>query len=378
MHIKQFKIASVRNLAAFSMECTPQFNWIYGKNGSGKSSLLEGLYLLSTGRSFRTKLPEDYIQKGQNSCFVSALIHADNNSPSLRLGLERRQNASIRLHMNEEPCHVLANWVKNLVLQLINTDSYHLLDGSPNARRSFLDWAMFHVEPSFFLHLQRYRRALKQRNAALKKHSAASDPWAHELFEMGTLISKARQDFLNNFMPTAFRSIEKLLNFRPDLLKLEYSCGWNKELGLDQAILRAKERDNILGYTSVGPHRADFQLFYDGIPVESLLSRGQMKLFITALYLARADFVANAIEKTPICLLDDFSSELDSEASLRLLEGLARQKCQVFITSIESPEGRLHQMLLGELGVECRMFHVEQGRVAVVAEQLLAEQVDAE
>lgn len=387
MYLKQLKLSSIRNLKPLTLEFSPDFNWIYGKNGSGKTSLLETIYLLATGRSFRSRHAVDFIQHQEKACVASGMVLSRTLSRTTRLGVERHASDGLRLRMNEEPFDTLSEWVKVLPVQLINVDSYLLLSGPPKLRRQFLDWPMFHVEHSFFSLLQRYRRALKQRNAALRTPLKASqrngvmeiELWNKELSEAGEGMTEMRKHFVSHFFPCFKEYLDVFLNVGD--IKLEFQQGWNENLTLSDALGRSVERDFALGYTSVGPHRADFEFAFNGTSVETMLSRGQLKLFISALYLARSAFVANAIERAPVCLLDDLSSELDKEASTRLLNGLIMQNAQIFATGIE--KSTVFEIISDSLGGEgeggeigengllhvsihksnIKMFHVEHGTI---------------
>lgn len=367
MYLNQLKLSFVRNLEKASLDFSPHFNWIYGKNGSGKTSLLESIYLLSTGRSFKTRYAPEFIQKGQVACITSGTVSGYDNTRIVRLGIERHATEGLRLRVNEQPFDTLAEWVKLLPIQLINVDSYQLLNGPPKPRRQFLDWPMFHVEHSFFLHLQRYRRALKQRNAALRgsvqqRKRPLIELWDSELAEAGEAITAARQRFVQDFNPLFVEYLNQLLGV--DDIIFDFKRGWHEERSLAQALSATFERDLALGYTSQGPHRADFRCYsLDKTAVETKLSRGQLKLFISALYLARSAYVRQMTTCSPVCLLDDLCSELDKEASYRLLQGLWGQRSQIFITSID--KDLVLEGVTG-LGVDHKMFHVEHGNITGV------------
>lgn len=367
MYLKQLKLSTFRNLHSTTLDFCDQFNWIFGKNGSGKTSLLETIYLLSTGRSFRTRYAGEFIQEGESTCVAFGSVLAKNGSQSTRLGIERHRSEGLRLRMNEQPFDTLSEWVKILPLQLINIDSYQLLNGPPKPRRQFLDWAMFHVEHSYFSHLQRYRRALKQRNAALKTRDRRniSDvlAWNPELIEAGEAITALRRQFVEAFSPIFKDYLTQFFTkgMSLDEVRLNFSPGWNEKFDLSTAFTTSLERDIAFGYTSIGPHRADICFLQGNIPVETRLSRGQLKMFISALYLARSGFVSRVAGRAPVCLVDDLCSELDREASIRLLTGLLAQKAQVFTTSIDKDIVLDHISAME--GLEFRMFHVEHGLI---------------
>lgn len=363
MFLKQLKLSAVRNLNPLTLTFSPNLNVFVGKNGSGKTSFLESIYLLATGRSFRTRDPHTYIQWGESFCSATGLL-STNKEPSVRLGMLRKQNGQITLKMNEEIVTLLGDWLKLLPVYILNIDSYQLLSASSKMRRQFLDWALFHVEQTYYPQLRRYQRVLKQRNMALKQAQksqaiASIRAWDPELIEAGEWITEARQRFLQDFYPILLAYQADFLKIDPlKGLRLETNLGWQAGISLKEALDQAFGRDRVLGYTTVGPHRADFRFFSETLALESILSRGQLKLFVSGLFLARNALVTQMKGATPICMLDDLASELDETAVSHLLQGLKRQNAQIFMTSI-TPQA-LKEVFTKK---EIKWFHVEQGHI---------------
>jgi len=235
-------------------------------------------------------------------------------------------------------------------------DVFKLLQAGAEERRKFLDWGVFHVEPRFGQVCQRYQRLLKQRNAGLKQ---ALGPqlvaWDHELAEMGEELACYRQNYLQSLNPYLASVQAKLL---PGALPIEvrYEAGWNTALSLAQALQNVLRQDSRYGYTTVGPHRADIAMTLEGFPVGQVLSRGQQKLWIAALYLAQAEHLAAVHGKRCLYLLDDLTSELDAQNQQRLLSLLDEQGHQVLLTGVTAKDWQ--DFIPKE---RRRMFHVEQG-----------------
>lgn len=361
MYLSQINIYSLRNLQDVSLCFSPQFNIFWGKNGSGKTSLLESVYILTCGRSFRTSNAENYINFKASICTIAGQAYSTPSNAHCRFGIERDRKKGVQMRINEEPCYSLAQLAKIVPLQLINTESYQLLDLPPKFRRQFLDWGAFHVEPSFFPFWARYNRALKQRNAALKRvkleGEAAVYSWDKELIEAGEHIHQCRQMFFKAFYPYFSQYINEFLKL--ETLRAEYFPGWNDKKSFKDALRETRERDLAWGYTTVGPHRADIQFFLSDSAVESVLSRGQLKLFVCALFLGRGEWLKEKTGQKAVFLLDDIASELDEHAIFRLLEGLKQLGGQVLLTAIEKPsvEAWFENKAL------FKMFHVEQGLI---------------
>ncbi|MFZ0219151.1 MAG: DNA replication/repair protein RecF [Candidatus Aquirickettsiella sp.] len=354
MQLVRLKANYFRNLTELDLEFSPGFNFIYGPNGSGKSSLLEAIYFLSLGRSFRSSLASRAIQydaKGFN--LFSAIL----GSCPITLGLEkiRQGKTKIKIGNNTNSVSELA---KLLPLQLINPNSYQLLSGGPRARRQFIDWGVFHVEPQFFKFWQRFQQVLKQRNAALQQQVPMNQIkiWDLELIEAANEITILREKYLQQLTPLITELIKKLLTLQG--LSIDFYQGWDKTLHFDSILISSIERDYKLAYTQFGPHRADLLIKLNGNPVHEVLSRGEQKLLTCALQLAQGILLKKITEKSCIYLFDDLFSELDPVKQNMLIQLLNNLEAQVFITAIE--ETLINELEASVLG---KIFQVEQGKI---------------
>lgn len=365
MQLNSINISGLRNLHAVNLDFSPHFNIFCGENGGGKTSLLEAIHVLATGRSFRAHQPRQIITFGESACTLSGIVSSREKNSAInpiRIGVERHQTGGIKMRLADQDCHSVALLAKTLPIQLINSDSYEILEASPQFRRQFLDWAMFHVEHSFYTTWQRFKRALQQRNAALKTSKLYSADsvrvWDKEFIEMGEMINLQRKAMLVELTPLFVELIGKLLGF-DKAVTIQYQSGWNIEYGLEEALIRSWERDQAWGYTTLGPQRADLDFMIDGVPAKTVLSRGQSKLFICALLMARAILLYKREGRRCVFLIDDLNSELDEGASRHLVEALRNLGGQVLITGIE---GAPLAKLLGSKDVA--MYGVKNGRIA--------------
>jgi DNA replication and repair protein RecF len=218
---------------------------------------------------------------------------------------------------------------------------------------------LFHVEPSFLPLWRRYARALKQRNALLKSGAAGPqlDAWDQELAEAGEPITRHRQQYLDQLQARLMMVAEDLV---PGLGRssIDFHPGWRRnELSLADALLLARDRDRSAGYTTVGPHRADWRIGYTAHPNQEALSRGQAKLTALSALLAQAEDYAERRGEWPAVALDDLSSELDRPHQRRVLRRLLASGAQVFVTGTEVPAA------LETLATPLALFHVEHGRI---------------
>jgi DNA replication and repair protein RecF len=370
MKLSHITLHQFRNLKETTFSLSPHFNVFTGKNGSGKTSLLEGVHLLTTGRSFRSSHAEEFIAHSAASCILSGQLQPNDPGENLlRLGIQRDRTGGGIIRVNEKTCSTRAELAKLVPVQVLTTESYQLLHLGSKARRDFLDWALFHVEHSFHSVWVKYSRALKQRNAALKRVKIEGEEavraWDAELIEAGDQLDAQRKAVFKSFIPFFLEYLDEFLpNFLPSTqLRIEYKPGWMQALSMDtsleEALNRGFSKDIHVGHTTTGPHRADLAFSLNDTPVEAQFSRGQLKLFVCALMLARSAWLLDKTGRHSLFLLDDLPSELDVEASRRLLEGLKKQGGQVWITAIEAQEWAEE----GLKGEDVKMFHVEHGEI---------------
>lgn len=357
MVIQRLRLASVRRFAEVELEPAAGFNLLHGQNGSGKTSVLEALHLLAHGRSFRGRVRDGLIREGEPALEVFAEWQAAGGRVR-RAGL-RHAGGSWQARLDGQSVGHLGELCQALAVVTFEPGSHALVDGASEARRRYLDWGLFHVEPGFLQEWRRYARALKQRNTLLRAgHSLGQlDAWEHELANAGEALHGFREAHVARLAPVFAATLARLL---PDAghATLALQPGWRRqELPLADALLLARERDLAQGYTSVGPHRAGLRLEMDGLHSDRL-SRGQAKLTALALLLAQATHLAEVDGRWPVLQLDDLASELDHRHQTLLLEWLAGTGAQVFVTGTEIPAA------IAELGIPARMFHVEHGTVA--------------
>jgi DNA replication and repair protein RecF len=356
MRLTRLHIHHVRNLNKIAFIPHPHFNIFLGENGSGKTSLLEAIYLLALGRSFRSRQVQSIIahQKNELACYGEVFDQHDLKIP---LGIEKNRQGEVKCKVGGEPCERLSLFAQQLPLQLITPETFKLLIEGPQERRRFLDWGVFHVEPSFSELCQRYQRLLKQRNAALKQSRGKSlQVWDKEFIAVGEKITALRQSYLVSLLPFADKATQDLLPLLP--IHFEYEQGWSPTCSLEEALGDALGQDARLGYTSVGPHRAEINVTMEKFAAHQVLSRGQQKLLICALHLAQAQQLYASQGRKCLFLIDDLASELDNTNRQRLLARIATQNHQLFLTGVDAGGW---QGVCEQYGGE--MFHVEQGSV---------------
>jgi len=356
--LSRLKLNDFRNLKSVELQFQPGFNLVYGPNGSGKTSLLEAIYVLSTGRSFRTTRLDPLIASDGTHFVIFAEVEDD--ASSHKLGLKRSANVAPLLRFNEQTQNSWSDVAVCLPLQLINSDSFSILEGGGKTRRRFLDWALFHVEHSYLMQWRAYRRVVSQRNILLKQKPAnlnkLLDSWDVQLSELGEHIHQQRLGLLQKYLPELNKMTNKFLNGID--VEFDYKRGWAEDLSLMEALISSRSRDLRYGATLNGPHRGDFSLKVDRYLATDALSRGQTKMLIFALKFAMGEIVKTS--SSPIYLIDDLASELDAANCARVTEHLYASKDQCMFTAITDDALQAVFDLTDSSG----KFHVEHGKIA--------------
>ncbi len=356
--LNTLNIQDFRNLKHVEIKFHSRFNFFYGTNGSGKSSLLEAIYHLAYGKSYRNHLKARIIRHQQKNFLLFANFSTGKNSElSYRVGIEKSLEIETVVRLNNQNLPNVIELAYLLPVQLINPNSFEIIEEGPSARRKFLDWGVFHVEPCFYQAWQKYARCLKQRNSSLKLRysKAICQSWDEELVQHGEILTQHRQKQLAQLEPIFCTILKKLAFQDTDTLKINFSSGWTKDESFQTALSQGFDSDYHRGTTQKGPHRADIQLTVNGIACEDVLSRGQEKLMVTALQIAQAISVAEQTDNVPIYLIDDLSSELDQAKRQVLFELLNGIPGQFMITATGKESFPLDLIEQGSL------FHVEQG-----------------
>jgi DNA replication and repair protein RecF len=328
-------------------------NLISGANASGKTSLLEAMFMLGRGRSFRTARSEMLIRHGAGAFTLAAKVREGGRAQPLGMRFVRE---GMKARYSGRPVQGLAELAQILPVQAIDPEVHRLIEGGPQERRRFLDWGVFHVEPTFVDHWRRYQRALKQRNAALKAgHSAAAvRAWDPELLESGEAVAAYRSRYVSALGPHLAAVGQRLLN---GSLEVQLQQGWAAERTLQEAMESSWARDRERGLTHVGPHRADLLVRFGQAAARDRISRGQQKLAAAALLLGQLRCDAEQGSAVAALLVDDPAAELDAANLERLLGEIVTLPAQLFISALD-PENRA----LADLP-DGHRFHVEHGSV---------------
>jgi len=347
--VAELRLQNLRCLVGATLQLHPRINLVTGDNGAGKTTLLEAIYLLGRGRSFRTRQTEQLIRYGEPQMGVAGSLRLHDREHRLSVRCDR--SSGVVAGIDGRSVESLAELAALFPVQVIDPGIHRLIEEGPATRRRWLDWAMFHVEPQFLDQWRCYRRALRQRNAALRTGGEA-DLWNSELARYGESLTAARERLVEALEPIWAQTLSAL-GAVPATLR--FYRGWSGSVPLEESLLRHQERDRERGSTLLGPHHFDVWLRVEGRPARDAVSRGQQKLLGAAMALSMARLLAERLEQTPALLLDDPAAELDAPHTLALLDLASALGGQQIVTALRAP--------LPPLGVPDRVFHVERGEV---------------
>ena len=353
MRLESLTVRQVRNLTNIQIKPSKEVNIIYGDNAAGKTAVLESIYLLSKARSFRTPHIKEVIQHKQEELIVSGVITNRNKKP-VNTGI-RKSYKETKIRHNGEHVKAVSEQAKNVIVQTAIPDNSKILTGTPKDRRKWIDWAMFHVEQNYLQVWHSYHHGLRNRNALLRRSAREDEFFVWE--NMMATTAEMLGDMWQKYLACLQQYYQQVAG--------EHSCGAvvfgikkenTKTKGFLENLQASRKSDMKAGFTQQGPHKTDFEFKTEGKHVNTLFSRGQIKLFATMLAIAQAKLLKNEKEKTPIILADDLAAELDKKAVNMLLELLYKENMQLFITTTETAS-----IPMGNK--ETALFHVEQGRV---------------
>lgn len=334
------KIKNIRSHSEYSLIPDSKVTIITGLNGSGKTSLLESIYIALRGGSFRGSDME-ILRRGCEWWRVDLDLGQAKYTVKFHAQREQKRKEFI---IDSKMSHRLPAKSKYPVV-LFEPDDLRLVDGSPARRRKFLDTLISQLNPLYGTSLRRYERGLKQRNNLLKQGLKTGFVDEDELFawdvllaESGAFVIHQRQKYIE-IINTQINSIYKEVSRTNDTVYISYDPGY--EDAIQQRLMSelngARQRDRYIGSTSVGPHRHDMRITLNNFPASGIASRGEVRTILLALKFIEVAITEHVTGKKPIVLLDDVFSELDSIRQGLLSEYLKEN--QVFITSATSHAG---------------------------------------
>jgi DNA replication and repair protein RecF len=347
--LQRLSAENFRNVEPAETDFHPQANIVVGRNGQGKTNLLEAVYFLATTKSFRTNRIASVFRHDSLNVFVSGAVERDNLTRTLSVGLETGETKRRVLMINGEKV-TLPSYLGALSVFAYSSARLDVIRGTPEDRRRFLDRGIASIHPSYLEQLTRYTRVLKQRNALLAAHSLSTlDAWDNELMVAAAAVHRSRGAYAND-LSHVFREIVARHAYHVTNVELRYKPNLTDDIAkIRRHELRAK-------MSLAGPQRDLLELIIDGRSAAEVLSGGEQKMIVLFLKFAKLELFRRRHDEAPLFLLDDVDAELDLVILQDLLSNLP-VSTQVFATSAK--EAFLASLEAGPH----RRLTVENGRV---------------
>ncbi|XOV80046.1 MAG: DNA replication/repair protein RecF [Aestuariibacter sp.] len=384
MTISSIALVNFRNIRSAQLHLSPRINIFRGENGAGKTSVLEALYFSLTGKSFRTRSQSDYINRHPKDKFETK-VKLSFEHPALIDGVDV-SDLTVEVAKSQKSRNNIINNGLNTVSRFssltqgfpcfyFSPESLSFLSGDPLSRRSYIDWLLFHVEPSYRDTYLLYKRTHKNRNAILselKRNKTLSsdskhdylkqlDFWTEKFVSLNNTISQLRQDHLQVVFDGVLEITREKFNLCDLELDVSHYKGWS-DVDLTSMLKEQADSEMALGYSLSGIHKADILVSgTDGIKGKFVLSRGQTKLVTLAFVIAAVEYIRKSCGKAVVLMLDDVFSELDRLNSEKVSGIIAElQEHQILLTSAEQSLS-FTDVHLNSLQHQSKMFHVKHG-----------------
>lgn len=366
MVIEDLRISELRNIESIRFQASDKVNWIYGGNGAGKTSILEAVFFLARGRSFRGKKSGALVRKGQQMFNLEGLV---NTSQGRRTKIAcAKDSRTIRFRQDGVLVRSRRELMDSLQVRMVGENAQQLLEGDPRIRRLFLDWNLFHVEQSYGTLLHKYQRVQAQRGCWLRNGCVGRPVWDELYVSLAEEIARFREELFTELAVHCENLRKAFSVFRS--LSFRFRRGWGAGVSLASLLRSSRDMDQKRGFTFYGPGRADFFVESDGLT--GIRSRGQTKLLVLLLHVAAQEIWNKRTGMESVWLVDDLWSEMDQRSQDCALELLSPIKEQMFLTSVctDTALFRGYQSLPGA------MFHVEQGSLLSSGTDISANRCD--
>ncbi len=369
----RIKTEGIRNLQPLAFTPGKKTSFFTGENGAGKTSILEAICLLSTGKSFRSLQTGNFINKEVSNGYAYGEWQDESNNTQ-KFGVRRTRNKTLEIHKNGEKQTTLEQINRCFALKVLTPDVFSSLSGTSEQRRNLIDWTLFHVEHTFRLNRKKYNHLLKQRNAILKQHKNKHKKqekiprqllqeltyWDQQLSQVGESLEQQRRENIQQLQQQLHQRLSWPGNWPHNQeITIKYYKGWPTDKTLAEQLHLNQAKDLLKGYTQNGPHRFDINVYLGKDKAVEICSRGELKTLAVACQLLQ---IHNLVyqDLNAVVLIDDLFAELDYEHANWCLQQIHKLiNTQSFITGVSIPEQIKTQYSMKGM----RWFHVEHGKI---------------
>lgn len=334
MKLKHLSVVNYKNIASAELTFSDKINCFIGKNGMGKTNLLDAIYYLSFTKSHTNSIDNQVISHDADFMVLQGSYLRHEQEEEVYCGIKRKQKKQFKRNKLAYKKHT--EHIGLLPLVLVSPSDSSLIWGASEERRRFVDGVISQYNNTYLQALLRYNAALQNRNSLLKLEAPDAlmlDLYEEEMAACGTLIHNCRKEFLERFIPI-FQHYHTLLSNRQEEVSLAYASHQSENPDLLALLRSSRTRDQIIGFSTKGPHKDDLEMLLNHYPIKRVASQGQSKTYLIALKFAQFDFlkeINNGL--SPLMLLDDIFDKLDAERVERIVQLVSNNHFgQVFIT----------------------------------------------
>ncbi len=357
MKINSLVLKNYRNYSNAKLNFGEGLNVLVGKNAQGKTNILEAIFYAVIGKSFKTSKEKEIIKWNEQNTYLKADFSKTYRDTSIEMIFSSSSKKSIKV--DGIAIHRIGELMGCANAVFFSPDELRLIKDSPNERRRFMDIDISQTNKRYFYALSRYEKILASRNKLLKNSQDINtvkqtiDIWDRALCEVAKKIAVERIKFLEELAPLAAKAHEYISGGN-EKLEIKYAGLTDERDKYDEIMLKALQKnlnhDFKLGYTSVGVHRDDIDIYLNDVEVKAFGSQGQQRTCALSLKLAELEIIKNRIGEMPLLLLDDVFSELDSDRRRKLLKFTS--KAQTIITCTDFDKN-----------IDAKIFNIENGSV---------------
>ena len=343
MRLNRLAVTDYRNLSAAVLEPAPQLTVLCGANGQGKTNLLEAVWLLTGGKSFRGAKDAELIRRGADFAVLEAAFEAGDRPQEIRLtvGAKGTQRPGRTVRLNGADRGRAASIAGTFTAVAFDPNHLSLVKGGPEGRRHFLDAALCQLYPGYLAAERRYLRVVAQKNALLKAYDITPggdvllETYNEALVTYGCEVMRRRAGYLDQLAPAAAANYRDISS-GADKLEIQYCpcCDPGSPEALAAKLREVKNTELRAGFCLTGPHREDLEILIDGQPGKIYGSQGQQRSAVLSMKLAEASVAGEVLGEHPVMLLDDVLSELDDARQTYLLTRIEDK--QTFVTTCDS------------------------------------------
>ena len=375
MRIKSLKLLYFRNYLSTNIDAHPSLNVLVGNNANGKTNIIESIFCLALGRSYRTKSDSECIMFGETATAMSCVVNKNDKNLDIMLGISNKGKSAKIAGVKKTK---LTDFVGELNVVLFSPEDLQLVKGSPSLRREFINREFYQFSRIYHKYYLMYQHLLKQRNSYLKDMRknpkdemslAYLETLTSQLAKVAIYITKERVSFVQDISELTYKNMMNISNGQ-ESLKIRYKSSVLESLNIaditDEGfteenltkVMMKKFFDDIMrGSTKIGPHQDDLEFYINDLDAKMYASQGQQRSIVLSLKLAEINYLKSKTGTYPVLLLDDVLSELDKNRQLKLLDAI-NENVQTFITTPSISD------IKEDLLKKAKVFKIENGNIS--------------